>query len=266
MKVIVNYNLAGSGIMNELKSRLTKEFQEDFKVKIMASHSWNLPVHSIEIAYQTVLRTKMDILMKMMLIAFQKATIETTEELSDILLVEPLFIQDLIDKMLGAGMIKKNGSVFELTDTGIQQVDTGIFIHEPESETKKMVYSPCHGSFLTGELNSSVDKSEGIKTYRYTDETDNWKVTLLEENVLINALKTTDVESDEGKGQVVVSEIISATDIQIDLIPCIEFRLYNEEEDLMYARVWNTLSEHWDGILETQLNEKERKEWREIYL
>ena len=32
------------------------------------------------------------------------------------------------------------------------------------------------------------------------------------------------------------------------------------------ARVWNTLLEHWDETLEAQLNEKERKKWREIYM
>ena len=93
--------------MNELKGRLTKELQQDFNVKIMDSLSWSLPVHSIEIAYQTVMRTKMDILMKMMLIAFEKADIATAEELSDILLVEQLFINDLIDKMTRTGVIEK---------------------------------------------------------------------------------------------------------------------------------------------------------------
>ena len=85
--------------MNDLKGRLTKELQQDFNVKIMGSLSWSLPVNSIEIVYQTVMRTKVDILMKMMLIAFGKADIATAEELSDILLVEQLFINDLIDKM-----------------------------------------------------------------------------------------------------------------------------------------------------------------------
>ena len=48
--------------------------------------------------------------MKMMLIAFQKAEIETAEELSEILLVEQLFIDDLIAKMTSSGVIEKRGS------------------------------------------------------------------------------------------------------------------------------------------------------------
>ena len=123
--------------MDELKGRLTKELQQDFNVKIMDSLSWSLPVHSIEIAYQTVMRTKMDILMKMMLIAFGKAEIETAEELSDILLVEQLFINDLIDKMSRTGVIEKREGFYSLTDIGVRQFKTGIFVHEPESGLKR---------------------------------------------------------------------------------------------------------------------------------
>ena len=93
--------------MNELKGRLTKELQQDFNVKIMGScHGVCLSIR-LKLSYQTVMRTKMDILMKMMLIAFEKAKIATAEELSDILLVEQLFINDLIDKMSRAGVIEK---------------------------------------------------------------------------------------------------------------------------------------------------------------
>ena len=88
----------------------------------------------------------------------------------------------------------------------------------------------------------------------------------LEDDLLIDAIKMMGIESGEGNVQIVVSEIVSASDIQVDLIPCIEFHLYNEAEDLLYARVWNTLSNHWDETIEAQLNEKERKKWRETYL
>ena len=147
---------------------------------------------------------------------------------------------------------------------GVRQLETGIFEHEPESGTKQALYSPCHQAFLNGEIKSiSYEEKE---VYRFKDDFDDWSVDVLEDTVLLDALKTMGVESGEGNVQVVVSEIVSASDIQVDLIPCIEFRLHNEAEDLIYARVWNTLSEHWDETLEAQLNEKERKKWREIYL
>jgi DNA-binding IscR family transcriptional regulator len=250
--------------LNDLKGRLTKELQQDFNVKIVGSLSWSLPVNSIEIEYQTVMRTKVDILMKMMLIAFGKADIATAEELSDILLVEQLFIDDLIDKMSRTGVIEKREGFYSLTDVGVRQFKTGIFVHEPESGSTQALYSPCHQTFLNGEIKNIPYEEKEL--YRFKNEIDDWSVVTLEDSVLIDALKTMDVESSDGNVQIVVSEIVSASDIQVDLVPCIEFHLYNEAEDLLYARVWNTLSEHWDETLEAQLNEKERKKWREIYL
>ncbi len=250
--------------MEELKRRLTKELQQDFNVKIMDSLSWSLSVHTIEIAFQTVMRTQMDILMKMMLIAFQKGAIATAEELSDILLVEQLFINDLIDKMSRTGVIDKSGSSFALTDVGNEQLDSGIFVHEPESDSKKALFSPCHQSFLNGDIESI--SYEAQEAYRYQEEFDDWTVRTLEKADAVTALQSLGVESSEGNVQIVVSKIVSASDIQIDAVPCIEFRLYNAAEDVLYARVWNTLLDHWDETLEAQLNEKERKTWREDYL
>jgi len=250
--------------LNDLKARLTKELQQDFKVKIMGSLSWSLPVNSIEIVYQTVMRTKVDILMKMMLIAFGRADIATAEELSDILLVEQLFINDLIDKMTRTGVIEMREGFYSLTDVGVRQFKTGIFVHEPEIASAQALYSPYHQTFLNGEIKNIPYEEKEV--YRLKSGIDNWSVATLEDSVLIEILKTMGIESGEGNVKIVVSEIVSATDIQVDWIPCIEFHLYSEAEDLLYARVWNTLSEHWDETLEAQLNEKERKKWRELYL
>lgn len=250
--------------MNELKGRLTRELQHDFNVKIMGSLSWSLPIHSIEIGYETVKRTKMDILMKMMLISFQKGEIASAEELSEILLVEQLFINDLVNKMSRTGLIEKRGGSFALTKAGELQLENGVFDHEPESGTTTVLYSPLHGDFLSGELAKDIYEEEDV--YRYQDEFDDWAVTSIEDSAVLNALKSMDIESGEGNVHVVVSDIVSVSDVKINLVPCMEFRLYNEAEDLFYVRVWNTLIEHWDETLETQLNDKERKEWRDTYL
>ncbi|WP_318615598.1 hypothetical protein [Sporosarcina sp. YIM B06819] len=251
--------------MEELKRRLTKEIQQDFNVKILESLSWNLPVHTIEIAYQTVKRTQMDILMKMMLLAFQTEEIADAEELSDILLVEQLFINDLIDKMSRTGVLDTKGNSFVLTEAGNEQLDSGIFAHEPEDGTKEALYSPCHETFLTGNL-EACSSVEGQETYRYHKEYADWTVKSLAKTDAITALQSLEVESSEGNTQIVISKIVSATNVQTDAVLCLEFRLYNKAEDVLYARVWNTLLGHWDKTLEAQINEQERKEWRESYL
>lgn len=250
--------------MDDLKRQLTRELQQDLNVTLVRSLTWRLPVHSIEIAFQTVKRTKMDILMKMMLIAFQKGTIETAEELSELLLVDPLFINDLISLMTRTKIIEKKGLTFGLTEKGVQQLATGIFVHEPESATKKALFSPCHQNLLQGDI--KPDPLKELEVYRWNDEFNNWEIDSLEDSALRNALQAMDVESDEGNTQIVVSDITSATAEQTVHIPCLEFQLYDKSEDLFYVRVWNTLLQRWDETLETQLNDKERKQWRADYL
>lgn len=250
--------------MDALKSKLTKELQQDLNVKVLDSVSWGLPMHTVEITFKTVLRTKMDILMKMMLITFQKSTTATAEDLSDILLVEPLFIQDLIGKMTRGNLIEASEGGFSLTAAGVHQLETGIFEHEAESGSQEMLYSPCHEQFLKGELKEKDIQAQEL--YRYASDFNDWNSTFFEENELMDAVKSMDVESIEGNVQKVIAEIGSATELQLELVPVIEFRLFNKTEDILYARVWNTLLGRWDEVLEAQLNEREIKMWREKYV
>ena len=248
--------------MEDLKTRLTRELQQDFNVKVLDSVSWALPTQLISINFQTVSRTKMDILMKMMLLTFQKTKSATIDNLGEILLVEPLFIQDLVEKMLRSRMIEKNGDAFALTDIGIQQLESGIYEHEPETNSTERIYSPCHQSFLKGEMDSRFS----LKTsYRYQDDFPEWEVAYLEEVELFKAIKDVGIESNKATIQTVVTAIESTSVVKDMSVFCIEFRLYNKAEDTIYARVWNTLLGHWDEIIEAQLNEKERKKWRLTY-
>ncbi|MFD1926645.1 hypothetical protein ACFSFY_00970 [Sporosarcina siberiensis] len=250
--------------MEDLKRNLTQELLQDINVKIMDTLSWSLPVHTVMAEYKTVMRTKMDILMKMMLITFKKEQIASIEEIGAILLVEPLFIEDLVSKMQSAHLIEKKKDFFMLTNEGIQQLESGIFSHEPEKDSKKMVYSPCHESFLKENNNSATYIEE--KIYRYSKEFADWNVVSIKEDVLLNALRLRGAEATEENSQVVITEIITVSQIQRDLVPCIELRLYNEVEDVFYVRVWNTMLGHWDETVEAVLNEKELKTWREKYI
>lgn len=250
--------------MKELRNRLTKELQQDFNIQIKNTLSWHLPMQQIEVDFETITKTKMDILMKMMLISFQKAEIETAQDLSEILLVEQLFIEDLINKMTNAGMIVKDEGIYALTRAGRDQLETGIFEHEAEEATIEVIYSPCHQAFFQGDLKDKETDEQGV--YRYQSTFSDWRIDMLERSALLQALKDKGIEKQEGNLQLVVSKVKSATSIQAIEVSFIEFHLYNQEEDIMYARVWNTLSGEWDKTLEEELNEKERKKWRIEYL
>jgi predicted transcriptional regulator len=250
--------------MRNLENRLKKELQQNIKAKILHSATWSIPIHSVEVEFTAVKRMKMDVLMKMMLIAFQKMEIAKAEKLSEILLVEQLFIQDLIEIMLKTRLIEKSENVYRLTDKGFQQLKNGVFEEEQEAESQNVLYSSCHETFLKGELKDDPEEQRDI--YRYVKEDYLDDEPTFENESIIHALQANDMEKEAGDVQTVISEIVSTTDLFIEDVPCIEFILYNKEEDIIYARVWNTLLNQWDEKLENQLNEKERLEWRKTYL
>ncbi|WP_229707702.1 hypothetical protein, partial [Sphingobacterium alkalisoli] len=156
--------------MQNLEKRLKNELQQNNKIKILHSTSWSLPIHSIEVEYRPVKRTKMDILMKMMLIAFQKAEIVEAKQLSELLLVEQLFVEDLIDIMGRTGLIEKKDELFSLTHKGYQQLENGIFEEEQEAETQVVLYSTSHETFLNGDIKPAMDGEDELATYRYVKE------------------------------------------------------------------------------------------------
>lgn len=249
--------------MQSLQKRLEKEIYQNSKVKIMESLNWCVPVHTIEVEYKRVKRTKMDVLMKMMLISFQKANINTSAQLSELLLVEQLFIDDLIEVMRKSGLIEKREANIVLTAKGKQQLEQGIFEEEQEPGTHNILFSPTHKNFLSGDIKPASEGEELLQVYRYAKDE---KKMAIEQAILLDALHQSNIEEHEGEELIIISEIISSTEMYIDDIPCLEYIIYNEQEDLFFARVWNTLTDQWDEALETQLNEKERLSWRKKFL
>lgn len=249
--------------MQSLQKRLEQEIYQNSKVKIMDSTLWCLPVHTVEVQYKRVKRIKMDVLMKMMLISFQKAEISSSAQLSELLIVEQLFIEDLIEVMTKSGLIERKETNIVLTAKGTQQLEQGIFEEEQDAGTHNILYSPTHKNFLTGEIKPASEGEELLQVYRYAKEE---KKLSIENTTLLEALHHSNVESNEGEELIVISEIISSSELYVDDIPCLEYIIYNEQEDLFFARVWNTLTDQWDEAIETQLNEKERLSWREKFL
>lgn len=245
--------------MDALEKHLRNEILKDPNVKLLATERWALPIQVVDVEYETVKRTKMDVLMKMLLIAFRTSEFSSVEDVSDILVVEPLFVQDVIDRMSRAGLIVKNDGVYSLTEGGREQLDAGIFVESPEIEEATVYYSPSHNLFLTGE----PEEAEG-KAFRYAE--DFRHVNKISEGEWREALDQLDVISAEGDAQKVVLGILSVNELQRISVSCLEFHLHQTAEDRFFARVWNTLTDRWDEKLETQVMEKELVEWRERYV
>lgn len=245
--------------MDALEKRLRDELLRDPNVKLLETAKWSLPIQVIDIEYETVKRTKMDILMKMLLVAFRTSRFASAEELSDMLVVEPLFIEDVIERMDRAGMILKSNGVFSLTQTGKQQLEAGIYVQPPEMEESTVHYSPSHGRFFAGE---PVDASG--ETYRHA--VDFRKLNDFRDEEWREALDQLDVAYTDGNVQLVIQGITAVNELEQKSAPCIEFRLRQTADDRLYARVWNTMTGEWDEALENQIMELELSEWREKYL
>lgn len=250
--------------MIELEKRLKKELLQNVQAKVVSSTAWTIPLHTIEVEYKPVKRIKMDVLMKMMLITCQKAKVTSAMQISELLLVEQLFMEDLINIMKRTRLIEIKNQVFTLTEKGIKQLKDGIFEEELDAQSQNLLYSPSHSTFLQGEIKPALDGEETLNLFRYASEEKvrfKWA-----EDVLVDALQANGMEKVDGDLQTVVSEIISNTELYVDDVPCFEFILYNTLEDLLYARVWNTFLDQWDETLENELNEKEQVIWREKFL
>lgn len=250
--------------MIELEKRLKKELLQNVQAKVVSSTAWTIPLHTIEVEYKPVKRIKMDVLMKMMLITCQKAKVTSAMQISELLLVEQLFMEDLINIMKRTQLIEIKNQVYTLTEKGIKQLNDGIFEEELDAQSQNLLYSPSHSTFLQGEIKPALDGEETLNLFRYASEEKGrfkWA-----EDVLVDALQANGMEKVDGDLQTVVSEIVSNTELYVDDVPCFEFILYNTSEDLLYARVWNTFLDQWDETLENELNEKERVIWREKFL
>lgn len=250
--------------MIELEKRLKKELLQNVQAKVVSSTAWTIPLHTIEVEYKPVKRIKMDVLMKMMLITCQKAKVTSAMQISELLLVEQLFMEDLINIMKRTQLIEIKNQVYALTEKGIKQLNDGIFEEELDAQSQNLLYSPSHSTFLQGEIKPALDGEETLNLFRYASEEKvrfKWA-----EDVLVDALQANGMEKVDGDLQTVVSEIVSNTELYVDDVPCFEFILYNPSEDLLYARVWNTFLDQWDETLENELNEKERVIWREKFL
>ena len=250
--------------MQELQKRLRRELEQDKHVRIMETAEWCVPVFTIEVTYRPIKRIKMDVLMKMMLLSFQQAEIEGSKQLSEILLVEQLFIDDLIGLMKKSGLITVTNERIFLTSKGEEQLSKGIFEEEQDPETEELLYSQTHDQFLPGEIKPALEGEEHLQVFRYTPEKRlarfRW-----EEETVVEALLKKGVE-EHSELQIVIGDIVSTEELYVDDVPCFEFLLFNEKEDLFYTRVWNTLTDEWDSVLEQQIQEKEKTTWREKYL
>lgn len=242
--------------MEELVKKLAASAAANPKVSIRKSDVWRLPVVLLDVSYDRVKRLKMDILMKMLLFAFQQSEIRRAATLADMLSVEELFISDLIGKMKRTGLIGLGKKGYVLTPKGYDYLEKGIFEESLDAGEALISFSASHGEYRMVEEDSSpVD--EGLAVYRYAVEAEANRERMLE-------LLAKEKNSTEEGFQILVSGIADFEGIETVFVPCIEFQLYDQEQDILFARIWNSGTGEWDETLEKQVEERELVEWRKV--
>ena len=237
--------------MNKLKKQLRLTLLENPAIQIKKSVMWHLSVKTYDVAFKRVKRSKMDILMKMMLLTFEQAEIRRAANLSELLLVEELFIADLLKKMQIMGLVRLEKGSYKLTSKGHEQLKTGILVEEMEEESTVLSYSLVHDEFWPEKIEPLPETNEELTLFRYATNQN-----LINEDRILQVLTERENRPEENGFQTVVSDVNSFNQQRIEQIPCLEFQLYNKEQDIFYVRVWNTWHKRWDDTLEKQIEEE----------
>lgn len=247
--------------MNKLKKQLRSILLENPAIQIKKSNMWHLPVMTYDVSFKREKRSKMDILVKMMLLTFEQTEIRRAANLSELLLVEELFIADLLKKMQRMGLVRLEKGSIKLTSKGQEQLKTGIIVEEMEEESTVLSYSSVHDEFWPEMTEPLPETTEELPLFRYANNQDH-----INQDRILQVLAERENGLEENGFQTIVADVDSFDLQKMEHIPCLEFQLYNKEQDISYARVWNTWRGRWDEMLEKQIEEKERLEWRKKWM
>ena len=246
---------------------LMNELENKHDAKVIHTKENSFPVFTTSVSYYPIQKTPMDILMKMMLIAFQKAPIKATDVLANILLVEPLFIEDLTSKMQQAHLIEiAEGEPYKLTSKGLEQLEAGIFEEQMDLVTEEVYYSAIHETILNGDIDAIFERDDIPEPLEYVEE----QIEHIHEANVVEQLQQSISESEllsdeENEApQAFVNAIESFEIGSIQDIPITIFILKEEGTDRLFARVFNHFTNDWDAILDEYVSENERSSWKKL--
>lgn len=235
--------------------------------EIVNTREFTFPLHTVNVSYNPIVKTPMDILMKMMLKSFHRAPIKATDVLANILLVEPLFIEDLTKKMLASHLIEKDEEgIYCLTDIGHSQLAAGVYEEQLDLVTEEIFYSTIHEAMLSGDIEPILEIEELPEPLSYAEE----KLESLDEkNVILQLQERLDqsidfdsTDDEAANAQAFITSLQSYEAIQIQDIPCLLFILKDKKDDRLFARVYNMFTLQWDTALETFIQDHERTSWQ----
>lgn len=241
------------------------QLQQEVKQQLIAN-GWHvkreqqasIPVHTVEVQYHPVQRAVMDILMKMMLISYERAEVREPDILADILLVEPLFISDLTNKMLNLNMLKKDeDGTITLTDKGRLQKENGVFEEQLSLQTEEILFSPTHARIVEGDIEAFSELDAWPEPFHYAIE----EFTTLDESALLTYLTDLQPVAQEDEPQSFVTDVVTYESVQVNDVPIFVFICYEDKGARYFAKVYNVLTNEWDETLEALVTTNEKSTW-----
>ena len=247
-------------------SRISALLLEQSHLRMLGNDSWVFPLQQAEIQIKTVVRSQMDVLMKMILKILDRLEVKEPNEISELLAVETIFVDHMLRLMKQSNMVEKTESIYRLTTSGSEHLTKGTFAHDPMDEEVEVEYSSYHNESLKRDQGFNiVDEDENVADFRFKEEAEKIDVTKFDDSTIRQMIQDSDYEFIVENGQKVIEEISSVELKQTLRAVYLEFHLHDRTEDTIFIRVWNTWSGKFDPRFEDELNQKDATRLRKLY-
>lgn len=236
-------------------------------LEILRIHQWKIPIHTYEVEVTSSTKSKMDILRKVVMHTLANYQTQDLNKLSELLHVDPLFIEDIVNEMLVTKSVERKHDIYHLTSSGISQLEAGTILSEPQTETISFRYSVCNSKTLPLEdKNEFIQEDWDLELYRYIDNEEDLNNTTLSEEKLRQHIQQSGTQFEIGSSEKIISEILPLKLIETNFAKCIEFQLYDIATDKVYMRIWNGATARWDEKLEETINKFESLSIKDKYM
>ena len=248
------------------KQKVSAMFREQKHLRLLGNKSWGFPLQLAEIQMKTVVRSQMDVLMKMILKILSRLEVKQENEISELLAVETIFVEHMLKLMMQNKMVEKKGDSFHLTTSGMEHLEQGTFEHDPMEEQVEIAYSPYHKEALKRDLEQDgLDGDVNMPEFQFAKDVELTDVMQLKDSHIRQMIQDSGYEFLVEKGRKVI-EKIDLVELNESLrAVCIEFHLHDRTEDTVYIRVWNTWTGKFDLQFEDELNQKDASRLRKLY-
>ena len=170
----------------------------------------------------------------------------------------------MLQIMIRGKMVEKPGDTYRLTENGLAHLEEGTFEQDPSDETVEVAYSPFHQDSLLRDENQPVWEAE--QETEDFDVEDEMVVSDLEESAIKQMIEDSGYEFLVEKGQKVIDGIEAVELKESVRALCFEYHLYDQTEDVLFIRVWNTWTGKFDVRFEDEVGQKEASRLRKEYV